>query len=258
MGTQRRGASRSSRGAGPSPVPRTPELSPSVRRGTYRLFEALSAGRGARIFHPAGAAYEARFRALVPTGVGAGVLADPRERPAVVRFSRGLGVPRPLPDFLGLSMRVPDAYGDGAHQDLLLAAAGRRPPGTFVPRPRSTFFGPAFSSLLPYRIGGELVLVGALAADRPPPGAVEPLAELEAALASGPLRFTVAITRLTGRWTPAGVLEIGARLPDESSAALRFNPWNTGGGVEPAGWPNRLRDPAYRGSQAGRGAGTPR
>jgi hypothetical protein len=42
---------------------------------------------------------------------------------------------------------------------------------------------------------------------------------------------------------------VGARLPAGLNA-LRFNPWNTGGGLEPAGWLNGARDRAYKLSQA--------
>lgn len=38
------------------------------------------------------------------------------EHRAIARFSRAVGLPRPLPDLLGLSLRVPDAYGSGLHQ----------------------------------------------------------------------------------------------------------------------------------------------
>jgi DNA-binding transcriptional ArsR family regulator len=49
-----------------------------------------------------------------------------------------------------------------------------------------------------------------------------------------------------------GSLRIGRRLPHELDA-LRFNPRNTGGGMEPAGWLNGAHDRAYMLSQrAGR------
>lgn len=48
-------------------------------------------------------------------------------------------------------------------------------------------------------------------------------------------------------------LEVGARLPDEEAERLAFTPWHTGGGIRPAGPFQRIRRPAYRGSQHGRG-----
>ena len=44
--------------------------------------------------------------------------------PAVVRMSRGAGLPAPLPDLLGLAIRLP---GGAEPVDLLLSTTGRRP-----------------------------------------------------------------------------------------------------------------------------------
>ena len=55
------------------------------------------------------------------------LLNEPAEHEAVVRFSRSVGLPRPLPDLLGMSIRVPDAYGDARHQDLLLVTSADLP-----------------------------------------------------------------------------------------------------------------------------------
>jgi hypothetical protein len=235
-------------------VPLEPRLDPRVRGATHRLFETLSAARGARIFHPAGAVYRARFERL-PTAAldDVEILRDGFEHDAVIRFSRGLGVPRPLPDFLGLALRLPDVYGEGRHQDFLLATTGSRPFGNAVPLPAASFFGRAFSSLLPHHVGGETRLVGAFAVDPArATGELEPLAELEAAVTGGAVRFALALAGATTPWRPVGLLTVGSRVDPAQGAALRFNPWNTGGGIEPAWWVNRLRQPAYRGSQAGR------
>jgi hypothetical protein len=53
-----------------------------------------------------------------------------------------------------------------------------------------------------------------------------------------------------GRFQPVGEIRIGARLPDELDA-IQMNPINCGGGLQPAGFLNRLRDYAYPLSQAG-------
>ena len=235
-------------------VPLEPRLDPRVRRATRRVFEALSAARGRRIFHPAGSAYRARFERLpTPAPGGVAVLEDRFEHDAVVRFSRGLGVPRPLPDFLGLALRLPEVYGGGRHQDFLLATTGSRPLGHTVPLPAASFFGRAFSSLLPHRLGGETRLVGAFALEPElAAGELEPLAELEEAAAVSEVRFAVALAGATTSWRPVALLTVGDPASPAEAAALRFNPWNTGGGIEPAWAVNRLRDPAYRGSQQGR------
>ena len=237
-------------------MPLEPRLDPRVRRATCRLFETLSAARGRRIFHPAGSAYRARFERLpTPAPGGVTILEDRFEHDAIVRFSRGLGVPRPLPDFLGLALRLPDAYGGGRHQDFLLATTGSRPLGNTVPLPAASFFGRAFSSLLPHRVGGKMRLVGAFALDPElATGELEPLAELEEAAAATKVRFVVALAGATKSWRPVALLTVGEPVSPDEAAALRFNPWNTGGRIEPAWAVNRLRDPAYRGSQRGRAA----
>jgi hypothetical protein len=55
------------------------------------------------------------------------LLSRPGEHRVIVRFSRAVGVPRPIPDPLGLSLRVPDVYGDGRHQDFLLVTSADYP-----------------------------------------------------------------------------------------------------------------------------------
>ena len=48
-------------------------------------------------------------------------------RPALLRFSRGAGLPEPLPDKLGVAVKLPGAYGPGNDQDLLLTSSLDRP-----------------------------------------------------------------------------------------------------------------------------------
>jgi hypothetical protein len=56
------------------------------------------------------------------------------------------------------------------------------------------------------------------------------------------------VAPIGGRFRPVAELRIGRRLPPDLDA-LRFNPWNTGGGLEPIGWLNEARDRAYKFSQ---------
>jgi hypothetical protein len=69
--------------------------------------------RGGRPVHPHGAVHRAR---LVVEGArhapaASRLIATEAEHAALVRFSRSLGLPRPFPDLLGLSLRVMGAYG---------------------------------------------------------------------------------------------------------------------------------------------------
>ena len=223
----------------------------SIDSAVYAFFARASRARGRRFLHPGGASYRGVL-AAEDGPPGERVFAPGFTRPAVVRFSRALGFPSPLPDFLGLALRLPDAYGEGAHQDLLFASSGTAAVLKVIPRPAAGFFGPSFSSLLPYRVDGRLVLLGSFAETPSEASSIDPLAALVETAARAPLRFALAVARPWGEWSRVAVVSLDERLDDRESAELRFNPWNTGGGLEPAGWPNRIRDPAYRGSQAGR------
>jgi hypothetical protein len=207
-----------------------------------RVFEWLSAGRGSRIFHPQGMAYRGVVR--VDDGVdGVPLLAPGAALDAVVRFSRGLGLPRGWPEFLGLALRIED------EQDLLLASSSPSPLVRMVPLPARSFFGTTLTSLLPFDAGPRVVFVGAVVHGTP---TCEDDQLTELANSPGPVTATLALAELGGRWRPFGTLEVGERLPDAESRALRFDPWRRAGGLVPHGWINRLRAPAYRGSRRGR------
>src|SRR5690348_12195756 len=87
---------------------------------TGAVFGALSAVRRARIFHPHGTA-----RLATVTIAGGDhplhVLAGTHD--AIVRTSRGIGLPEPLPDLHGVAVKLLNAHGAGAHQDLLLVSS---------------------------------------------------------------------------------------------------------------------------------------
>lgn len=208
-------------------------------------FERLSRARGKRIFHPFGAGFAAT---LEP--VGAPSLPFLREPVgAKVRLSRALGLPEWLPDPCGLALRVPDAYGASRHQDLLLVSSALAPVGRHLPLPSRHFLDRPYSSLLPYRLRGELLLLGARRAEAA--GQSPKLADLRRRQA-GALDFELLVASLAGEWRPVARLALGERLPPGETERLGFDPTNTGGGLELAGLVNRLRGPSYRGSQEGR------
>jgi hypothetical protein len=123
-------------------------------------------------------------------------------------------------------------YGLGRHQDFLLATSSSGPllqhlllPGVVARQP--------YSSLLLYKIDGDVRVVGALP--------------------DGDGRFKLAVAPLRGGWRAIGELTLRAVLPGEYTEQLAFNPWNTGEGIRPVGPLMGLRRAAYRGSQRGRG-----
>jgi hypothetical protein len=215
------------------------------------VLAALAAVRRGKAFHPEGVVYDARLSiAGDPVAPQAADLLSRRgEHRALARFSRAVGLPRPIPDLLGLSLRVPDAYGPGRHQDLLLVTSADYPLLHHIFLPARDVQQRPYSSSLPYRANDELFLVGAVAQrSSPRAGGRNEFERLEAEVATGRLAFDIAVARITGRFRPVGSLHIGRRLGQELDA-LRFNPWNTGGGMEPAGWLNGARDRAYKLSQ---------
>jgi hypothetical protein len=248
-------------------------MSDPARRGLRRPFRTLTDGagfvvagilgglakaRGGKAVHPHGDTYSAR---LLIDGTDAApaasqFLAIPGEWPAIVRFSRSLGLPRPLPDLLGMSIRVSDAYGEGRHQDLLFVTSVDAPVLHHLFLPAGDVQQRPYSCSLPYRAGDEKFLIGV----RPDPRSPRPeggteLERLERAVRSGELRFDLVVAPLLGRFRRVGTLRLVAPLPDTLDA-LRFNPpVNTGGGLEPIGTLNRWRGFAYPLSQRAWGSG---
>jgi hypothetical protein len=214
------------------------------------LFGALTRARGARVFHPAGTGYHAEV-VMAPTGrpTGAAFLDEPGRYRAVVRFSHGAGVPDPLPDVLGLSVKVIDAHGPGRDQDLLLVSSASPPFGRHFLMPATGFLGRQFSSVLPYLVGRRIRLFGALPGTPAMHDGGTALAEVHVAAQRGELRFELTMAGEIGGWHHIGELRIGLPLGDDGAEALRFNPWHTGPGITPIGVLQALRGAAYPGSQ---------
>jgi hypothetical protein len=225
-------------------------------------FFALAALRRGRSLHPTGIGYQGWLRVPNerPPRPGVALFQPGVTRPAVLRFSRGAGLPEPLPDVLGVAMKLPDAHGPGLDQDLLLSSSTDRPLLRRLLFPARSFVRGAFSTALPYDLGSErivLLLVPVLSsAGRSAGGGGRragggALAELRAATADG-LRFELRTARSVGRSQPLANVTVGPPLPADQTEALRFNPWTTGPGIHPSGWLNLLRDAAYQASQRGR------
>jgi hypothetical protein len=217
----------------------------------YRAFAALSRIRRMRIFHPEGEVFESTIRIDTGGGFPAGIFAEPGEQRAVVRLSRGAGLPGGSPDVLGIAIRAPDAYGAGRHQDVLTVSSGEAPVLRHAILPGlGGFFKPRYSSVAPFETPAGFLMLGVKCQDSGP--SPSDLAELRD-VAEG-RTFELAGATLTGRWQRFGELTIGRRSQDPEVESIRFNPWNTSDELKPRGPLMRLRDPAYRGSQAGREA----
>jgi hypothetical protein len=214
----------------------------------FRLGSAL---RGARVVHPQGllcrGSWEIHYRsALAPA---AQALRAGARHPVIARVSRGLGLPERVGDFFAVAVRLVDAYGPGRDQDLLINASSGLPGlrHLFLPAPR--WFAQPYSTCLPYRAGGDSFVIGLV----PPSGrGPDPsLAAMRAAIDEG-VSFEVVLSRSLGRWERVGILRLSEPLPPDAPD-VDFDPWNTGGGLVPATWLNRIRREAYRQSRHGRG-----
>ena len=227
-------------------APRRPPVWPLARRMVEALFAALAKLQRGRAFHRRGMAFEATIRP-------AGAEATPQVLPvdggiALMRLSKGAGLPSWAPDVYGLALRLPDAYGPDWHQDVLLStAAGDRPVLRHVLMPTRGADRRRYSSLLPYRHHDRLVLLGARYAG---PRRRTPLriADLEHAMATGGLTFDLAVAHLRGPWRTIARLTLQRRLPAAEARRLRFHPWNTSPQLPLAGPMSRLRAPAYEAS----------
>ena len=230
-----------------APTPPRPDVWEPAGAAVEAVFAGLAKLQRARALHPRGAT----FTATITSSGDEAELPFARDggRDAVVRLSKSIGLPPKVPDFFGLSLRVPDAYGPGEHQDLMLATTGSAPVARHVLVPTVGFDRRIYTSLLPYRdAGGQLVTLAARYAGRPRSSPLH-IDELDDALAAGDLRFDLCVAAPREQWRVAAHLELHARVAPEDSARLRFHPWNSSEQLRPAGFFNRIRSRAYEGSQ---------
>lgn len=199
--------------------------------------------RGARVFHPRGVAFEASWEPVDRDVFAATGLAEDQQ--AIVRLSKGVGLPDGFPDILGIAIKVLDAHGPRLDQDLLLASAPNLGAGRRMLWLARDFTAATFSSVLAYQVGSLRTHVVARVLG--PDGTS--LADVRAGAASD---LTILLDDTSGRHLAR--VRLGSPLGPRSSDDLRFDPWHAGPGLRPVGLANRVRRPAYRASQGGRGA----
>jgi hypothetical protein len=215
------------------------------------IFGVLSAVRRRRVFHPHGRAFDATVDLVGLPDLAPSVLGSPGRRRAIVRLSRGAGLPEPAPDFLGVAIRLLDVSADEPeHQDLLLVSSGSAPVLRHALVPVSDFGRAHYSSVLPLRAGSRTVVVGVRPVWEGEPTPAARLDDVADALTSARLLFELVVAEPGRDWEAAGRVEIGSARTEAESESLKFNPFNDAGGVEAVGVLNGLRRRAYAASQA--------
>ena len=196
-----------------------------------RAFRLAATLRSAKAVHTVGGVVEAEVvRHGLQPATGVAWVDEPGVDRAVVRFSRGAGLPAPLPDVLGIAVRV--SGPDGDPWDLLLASSADRWPVRRFPLPSRHWRHPTYSSISAFHTSRGPLLVGARWRDG---------------------RFLLAVAGPRGPWRPFAEL----RLLDDPSTApeqvISYDPvLHPVPGLDmPVGW-QHVREAAYAGSRDGR------
>lgn len=155
---------------------------------------------------------------------GAAWLDQAGDDDVLVRQSRAVGLPSPVPDIFGLALRVPT--GGDRHGDLLFASTGQGPLTRYLLIPARSPHGRPLTTLLPHRTPAGAVLLSAVFHD-------ETTAGLAWAIRSG-------------AWHPFAELVLQHEPVDEADLPVSFEPVrNVPPGMDTFDWVRRLREPAY-------------
>jgi hypothetical protein len=199
-------------------------------RGLARVFAAIKEVRRPRPLHPHGELFEGQVEWLGETGSKSGIswVDSPPSggrQNVTLRVSRSVGLPRPLPDVIGLAFRLETEQGDA---DLELASSWLGVPGRFLLRPTLGSTG-NFSTVMPYRGNFGPVVI--------------------AARTAGPRdgRWDIDLLHATSasKWRRFATVRLDAQpLPDR--ADLRFDPvLRPVPGAGTYAWTRRLRQRSY-------------
>ncbi|MFC5064724.1 hypothetical protein [Actinomycetospora atypica] len=203
--------------------------------------------RRARVFHPRGRSFTARVRCAGDPRLVGTVLGRAGVHEGTVRLSRGAGLPEPLPDLLGLALRLDLAEGP---QDLLLISSAPAPVARHALLPARDYGGTHYSSITTFGVGTTTVVLGAVPVHSGP--RLERLQEVSEAVDAGRLGLTLLVAEPFGGWAPVADVELTGPVPDGPGERVRYTPFHHAGGIEPTGAVNALRRRAYADSQRGR------
>ncbi len=223
------------------PCPPPPGVLTGLAGRAGRVVAAVVSGlararRADKPMHPRGQVTTARLTRLGGAGTGAGFLDQPGDDEVVVRFSRSLGLPAPMPDVNGLAIRVLTPGGPREHADVLLSGTGRGRVSRYVLRPSFRDRGGFLGTLVPYASPTGPLHLGVRQVD----------ARTWELLWSRPSWAT---------WRTYGVLVLGDRPARD--LALSFDAVVCAPpGLAVPEWHRRLRGPSYAAARRLRGAAT--
>jgi hypothetical protein len=170
----------------PVPVDNGSHGAPRVAGAALAIvFDAMTRLRHGKPIHPRGIVARAMVERTGSTYGRWDVpwLDEPGTDVGIVRFSRAAGLPAPVPDVLGLALRLGTV---GTRHDLLLATTGMRPGWRHVLFPRRHALRAPYGSLLPYDAAGRRVLIAAV----PEAGAPHGISDADVARALAPASRT--------------------------------------------------------------------
>jgi hypothetical protein len=107
-----------------------------------------SAVRQRRVFHPVGVLAEGSIQRIAPDNTGLPIPSGS----VTARISKAIGTPGPLPDVIGLALRIAPQSEMNTFWDILMASAGSGLLGrTIGLRPVASWTGHTMTSLVPLR-----------------------------------------------------------------------------------------------------------
>lgn len=227
-----------------------PDLPAPVEATTSSVFAALTHIRGPRVFHPHGHAFTCTLtlsegRVVRDAGLVAG-----QQFSGLVRLSRSVGLPAPLPDARGIGLRLYDFPDPGNTQDLLFVTSASPRVLRRTIMFSNGFLRRIYSTLLGYDFGGHRVVLALRPADDAP--ADSTLEDVAEAVRAGAAIFTLQSAAPWSSWDDIGLLRLEQPMAPGADEGLEFNPWHASPQLRPVGFLNALRNAAYRGSQSAR------
>lgn len=218
-------------------------------------FQAGSAIRGRRFFHPAGVLAQGRLERVAPPSRGVPVVSSD----VVARISKAAGTPGFLPDFIGLAIRLIDDESGAAPWDILLVSAlSGALTRAFALRPAMSWNNQSMTTLMPYRYRNEVWWLRArTSAEIDGPGLS--LGSIRRQLERGEISVAMDQARGTGTYEPLARLTLTEVLSSAADERISFDPvTNRAPDLALApGWLADLRARAYHRSRDGRGASSP-